>query len=579
MKKNKRNKKNREIFKIVPYYKKYLKLLIATVLLGFSYAVCSFFGTFFKGRLLDSFTNFELSNTLTIAGILCGVMIVVEIVIYFWSEVVLKLNTSVDFDLKHKLLKNLMRLKVENFDSINSGVFVARLNKDTLRLSELFDEIIDDFATILINVSFIVYSFFINIWLALFLLGNVVFLYFYENQKIKRFLVKHSKYKELDELVVGSYGEVVRGIRDIKTLNAKEAMLEKVDKEQMDSITAHREEVHLRRTWNRVREGIKHVLDFAFIALACYLVITKNITIGDFLVLYVYKSNIMSFVGAMASLKERLGSGEVSAQRVFEIIENEKFSKEEYGKIELKKVAGEIEFKSVAFAYNDSAPLFKNLNFVVKPNSVVAFVGKSGEGKSTIIDLVNKSYETTKGQIFIDGVELKDLSESTIRNNISVVSQSPYIFNMTIENNMKLVKPNASKKEIVEACTRAGIHEFIKNLPEKYDSIIGENGVMLSGGQKQRLAIARALLKKSKIILLDEATSALDNETQDKISSTIKEISKDHTIIMVAHRLSTIINSDVVYVLNKHKIEDFGTHKELLEKSETYRNLYNSFSE
>ena len=135
------------------------------------------------------------------------------------------------------------------------------------------------------------------------------------------------------------------------------------------------------------------------------------------------------------------------------------------------------------------------------------------------------------------------------------------------------------KKEIVEACSRAGIHEFIKNLPEKYSSIIGENGVMLSGGQKQRLAIARALLKKSKIILLDEATSALDNETQDKISSTIREISKDHTIIMVAHRLSTIINSDVVYVLNKHKIETFGTHKELLEKSETYRNLYNSFSE
>ena len=575
----KKNKRKYEIVKLIPFYKKYLKLLIATVVFSGLYALFSFFGTFFKGKLLDSFTNFSLNNTLIIAGILCGVMLVVEVVIHIWSEVVLKLNSSVDFDLKHKVLKNLMRLKVKNFDTINSGVFIARLNKDTSRLSELFDEVTDDLSTILINVSFIVYSFFINIWLALFLLANVVFLYFYENQKIKRFLVKHSKFKELDEQVVGSYSEVVRGIRDIKTLNAKDAMLERVDKEQYDSITAHKEEIHLRRSWNRVREGIKHVLDLAFVGLACYLIVSKNITIGDFLVLYVYKSNIMSFVGSMANLKEKLGSGEVSAQRVFEIIENETFEKENFGDIELKEVVGQIEFKNVGFSYTDSAELFKNINFVVKPNSIVAFVGKSGEGKSTIIDLINKNYGINKGQILIDGVDINQLTEETIRNNISVVSQSPYIFNMTIEDNLKLVKPNATKKEIVDACSRAGIHEFIKNLPEKYSSIIGENGVMLSGGQKQRLAIARALLKKSKIILLDEATSALDNETQDKISSTIKEISKDHTIIMVAHRLSTIINSDVVYVLNKHSIETFGTHKELLEKSETYRNLYNSFSE
>lgn len=205
---------------------------------------------------------------------------------------------------------------------------------------------------------------------------------------------------------------------------------------------------------------------------------------------------------------------------------------------------------------------------------MVAIVGKSGEGKSTILKLITKSYDISDGEILIDNYNINELSEKTIKNNISIVSQSPYIFNLSIKDNIKLANPQATDEEIVEVCKKARIHDVITEMKDGYDTIVGENGVILSGGQKQRIAIARALIKKSKIILLDEATSSLDNDNQEKIKNVIKDLSKDHTVIIVAHRLSTIVNSDSILVLNNHGIIDSGTHNELMEKCLEYKNLY-----
>lgn len=205
---------------------------------------------------------------------------------------------------------------------------------------------------------------------------------------------------------------------------------------------------------------------------------------------------------------------------------------------------------------------------------MVAIVGKSGEGKSTILKLINKSYSTNDGEILIDNYNINTLSEETIKNNISIVSQSPYIFNLSIKENIKLANHQATDKEIEEVCKEAQLHDVIIEMQDGYDTIVGENGVILSGGQKQRLAIARALIKKSKIILFDEATSSLDNNNQEKIKNIIKSLSKDHTVIIVAHRLSTIIDSDCIFVLDNHGIIDSGTHNELIKKCLEYKNLY-----
>ena len=204
----------------------------------------------------------------------------------------------------------------------------------------------------------------------------------------------------------------------------------------------------------------------------------------------------------------------------------------------------------------------------------IAIVGRSGQGKSTLFNLITRIFDTEDGDIYLDDVNIKDLTEESLRRNISVIRQEPFLFNRTIKDNFKVVKPNITLKEIKKYCKMAYLDDYIESLPNKYNTKLGEGGVNLSGGQKQRLSIARALAKESKVILFDEATSALDNQSQSYIKKVIDDLVKDHTIIIVAHRLSTIVDADVIYVVDKGRISDSGTHKELLDKSKVYKTLY-----
>ena len=209
------------------------------------------------------------------------------------------------------------------------------------------------------------------------------------------------------------------------------------------------------------------------------------------------------------------------------------------------------------------------------PNERVAFVGKSGAGKTTIFNLIARLYHTNKGKILLDNYNINELTRDSVRNNMSIITQNPYVFNFSIKDNLLLAKENATMKEIREACKLACIDDFIMTLPNKYETMVGENGIILSGGQKQRLAIARALLMKTEIILFDEATSALDNETQSKIQEAINNLKGEYTILIIAHRLSTVIDCDRIFVVDNGKIINSGSHKELLKNCDYYKNLYN----
>ena len=204
----------------------------------------------------------------------------------------------------------------------------------------------------------------------------------------------------------------------------------------------------------------------------------------------------------------------------------------------------------------------------------IAIVGKSGQGKTTVFNLLLRYFEPDAGVILVDDIPIEDFTEDALRQNIAIIRQDPFIFNKTILENLKIIDPYMSLKKIRKACKEAEIDDYIMSLPNKYDTMIGEGGINLSGGQKQRLAIARALLKDSKIILFDEATSALDNENQAKIKLAIDNLVKNHTIIIVAHRLSTIIDADVIYLIDNGKVVDKGTHKQLLKKNDVYKTLY-----
>lgn len=568
MKKNPNN-----LIRLFKYYKKYKFLSIMVIILSMGYAGISLLSPIYEGKMLGHFENFDKSQILKTALFLVLLRIIIEIVTNLWSRTVLKLNGKVNFDLKSNMLKSLTNVKVKNFDNTNSGLFISRLNKDTTELSELFDYITDDLSGIILNVSFIIYVFFLNVYLGLYLLLNIILVYILTSKKLFYYKRLKKDYKEKDEKLVGLYTDIIRGIREIKNLNLKSVVLQNVNEKQTETIKAEIKSIHTRRTWNRWIKAFQHILDFMFILISVYFITNNSLEISSFLIIFLYKNKVLDLINYISEIREKLADGRVSAQRVFDIITYKSFSKETYGNLDVENINGSIEFKNVKFKY-DSNSLFEDLNFKIDCNKMIAIVGKSGEGKSTILKLINKSYSANDGEILIDNYNINTLSEETIRNNVSVVSQSPYIFNLSIKENIRLANSQASDKEIEDVCKKAQLHDVIIEMQDGYDTIVGENGVILSGGQKQRLAIARALIKKSKIILFDEATSSLDNNNQEKIKNIIKSLSKDHTVIIVAHRLSTIIDSDCIFVLDNHRIIDNGTHNELIKKCSEYKNLY-----
>lgn len=566
-------KDTKSLIKLFKYYKKYKFLCIIVILLSLGYAGISLLSPIYEGKMLGYFENFDKSNILKIALFLMILRIVIEIITNLWSRAVLKLNGKVNFDLKHDMIQSLTNFELKNYDNTNSGMFISRLNKDTSELSELFDYITDDLSGIILNLSFIIYVLYLNKYLGLFLILNIILVYILTSKKLFYYKNVKVKYKQKDEELVGIYTDVIRGIREVQNLNLKDTLLDRINIKQKDVISYDIKKTHTRRTWNRYIKAFQHTLDFIFIILSIYFITNNTLQISSFLIIFLYKNKVLNLIDYISEIREKFADGKVSAIRVFDIIDYNTFTKDLYGNIQLTDIIGNIKFQDVNFQYNNKE-LFKDVNFEIKPNTMVAFVGKGGEGKSTILKLIGKNYKLNSGKILIDDTDINELSENTIRNNISIVSQSPYIFNLSIKENIKLAKPEATDEEIIEVCKKSQIHDDIMAMKDAYSTLVGENGVILSGGQKQRIAIARALIRKSKIILLDEATSALDNNNQEKIKNVIKDLSKEHTIVIVAHRLSTIVDADNIFLLHNHEIIANGTHEELINTSYEYKMLY-----
>ena len=295
-------------------------------------------------------------------------------------------------------------------------------------------------------------------------------------------------------------------------------------------------------------------------------------------------NNFFSFLAAMmlayqpvrslATANMGINQGLSAAKRILPIIDEKNSITEKINSSNLNLDNGEISFKNIYFKYQSSNDILKDINLTIHGGSMTALVGHSGAGKSTILNLIPRFYDANSGQIYIDGQSIYDIKIQSLRSNISLVNQDITLFDDTIKNNIAYANMDASEEEIKKVADLSFCTEFIDQLPNKFDTLIGENGVRLSGGQKQRLSIARAMLKKSKIILLDEATSSLDAETESKIQEAIKNLIKDRTTLVIAHRLSTIVNSKNIYVIHEGKKIAEGTHQELLKSSDIYKNFY-----
>ncbi len=556
------------------FYRKYMGLFICIILLSLLGSGVSVLNPVFEGHMVDQLTQFNIEKIMYYAVCVFCVTVFNQMVYTVWYIVLIKLNKSVKTDIKRDLIISLTELETQNYDKTNSGVFISRINKDANELSSFYNNVVDCLADIISNIGFIIYIGFLNIWVFLFIVVYVLTTFIVENKRIKLWFINRKRWKKADEKVVGTYSELVRGVRDVKVLNLKEAAIAKAEQLQNEAIAISQHFDLTNMWWRRVGQILIAILDFAFIAVCVFLVTNNLMALSTMLIVYIYMGRVRGLINYVINVKQHLVDGELAAERVFEILESTTYKKETFGNTELETVEGNIKFENVTFAYEEGKTLFKDMSFEIKAGQTVAFVGKSGQGKSTILSLIDKLYKVQDGKITIDDVNVNDLTEKSLRDNVTIVMQIPYIFNTTIMENLLLVKPTATQEEIFDACKKAQIHDYILSLPDKYDSMIGENGVVLSGGQRQRLAIARALLKDSKIILFDEATSALDNESQDKIKKVIDDLKRTHTIVVVAHRLSTVVDCDKIVVINNNQVEAEGTHRFLMRNCSVYKELY-----
>ena len=527
-----------------------------------------------SAKVILNITN-EVINQLVISALVVFfIEIILYIMYYFKSFFYRRIYQKTLINIQKSLAKEILNLEIAEIDKNSSGLFIDRLNKDTQDIAGLFMEYTYWISYIITNVGVLFTVFVLNKYLFVYALISSIVVFIINRKRIAKQYEVQKELKVLQESKTGLTSELVRGIRDIKVLNENNTILKQINEKIEETTKKEVKIINIRNFYNYIENNTRAISDLGFIIIGCFLYNKTLLTIPTFVIIYNYQSKIKNLLTGMVQLSEYNKKFSVSANRVFEIIDNVKFKKEKFGNVEIKKLDGNIIFENVSFGY-DKTKIINDMSFEIKPNERIAFVGKSGTGKTTIFNLITRLYKSNKGKILLDGNNINDLTCSTIRDNMSIITQNPYIFNFSIKENLLMAKENATMKEIREACKMACIDDYIMSLPDKYNTMVGENGVILSGGQKQRIAIARALLMKTEIILFDEATSALDNETQSKIQEAINNLKGEYTILIVAHRLSTIIDSDRIFVVEDGKIVDSGSHRELLKKSEIYKNLYN----
>lgn len=572
----KKSKSNffKNIKKTWKYIKESKANLIGYVCVSILEAIIDAIFPLIEAKIILNITNELISQLILSAFAVFILELIIYIIFYLKGFFYQKIYQKTLINLQVAVARETLKLKIKEIDNASSGVFIDRLNKDTQEISELFMEYAYWISYVLSNVGVLVAIFILNKYLFIYALMIAIIHFLINKKRLNKQYQVQKNLKKIQEKKTGLTGELVRGIRDIKILNASQTILNQTTNKIVE---ASKEEIkiqNIRRIYQYLENNVHAISDFLFIIIGCLLYDKALLTIPTFVIIYNYQPKIKNLLMGVSQILEYNKKFVVSADRIYEIIENEKFQKEKFGIKSIKKLTGHIQFQNVVFKYNEKEKIIDGMNFEINPNEKVAFVGKSGVGKTTIFNLITKLYSTSSGKILLDGYDINDLNCDSIRNNMSIITQNPYIFNFSIKDNLLLAKENATMEEVREACKMACIDDFIMSLENKYETMVGENGVILSGGQKQRLAIARALLMKTEIILFDEATSALDNETQSEIEKAIENLKGEYTILLVAHRLSTVVDSDRIFVVNDGKIVDSGSHKELLKKCNFYKNLY-----
>lgn len=569
--------KRLEIFKVLLRYFKNDKLklilyIFLTVVMHFEPLVNAFIWSSVFQALSDGKEAAYILYLVSWSGILilCWVIFLIpRDLLYNYLEKKFMENVSID------LYKKVGDMPAIAFEDIGTGEFINRMYSDPDRILELLNKLIKLTCRLVIAIIIVIISFTISWVVGVELVVLCVAMYILSNIYYPKIKKTQENIKKDSDLYIKVATQNISGIREIKALGIKENINNSVTNIINGLFNKQRNIGVSESFYYGLNNLIFFVIQFIILLTLGLQVFKGTVLFSSFVVLEHYIWRIDEVVESLSEFGVSYNKVIVSLKRIDELLNNKLYKDEKFGTKRIKDKKVLIEFKNVKFKYRDDDELIlKGLNMTLEPNKKIAIVGKSGQGKSTLFNLLCRFFDSTSGSIKLNNINIKDLSEDELRNNISIIRQAPYLFNETIFENFKVVKSDVTLDEVREVCKKAYIDDYIMSLPNGYDTLIGEGGVNLSGGQKQRIAIARTLLKNTKVILFDEATSALDNTSQEYIKKTIDDLVKTHTVIIVAHRLSTIMDADVIHVIDGGRDVAYGTHEELMNSCELYQDLY-----
>ncbi len=589
---------------IAQYLKRYRVWIFLYALLYVIASVGDVFFTILLAKSVELITLASYKKAMINIAFVIGINIVQRFCWYFCSYIYNKKANKIMSELNLDLAKQAFKLNSKTFNDHDTGTFVQRIVDDPARIVDGLATVIDVIMNMATTIVMFIYIATLNIYVSIAFVGIVVIAFIIEYYRVKLRRKHRGIVRKKNDKVNSLTTEIVRSEKDIKSLGL-ENKLSEVSKENYEDYRKARYKLDMTGTnYGTARNAIIGLGTLLTLVLGIYLRQLGLITLATYMIIYSNRGSVWDLVWNIGQLTNLIVDIRVSHDRMFSLYDENEFVTEKFGDKTIENVVGEIEFKAVSYTFREyeykrkrkpakhgregkidySVPpekklvsenkIFNDLSFKITPNTTVAFVGKSGSGKSTILNLMSKMYVVDDGEVLIDGMNINEFNKETLRKTISLVNQFPYIFDMTIKENLLLAKGDATDEEVQEAIAKASLEEFVESLPKGVDTKVGESGIKLSGGQKQRLAIARALLRNSPIIIFDESTSSLDNFAQEEVKKSIDGLKGKSTIVIVAHRLSTIKNVDKIFFLENGEIVDSGTFDELFDKNKSFKSMF-----
>ena len=567
--------------RFLPYYKKYKWILILDLLCAALTTVCELLLPMIVRYITSAATNDISVLTLKTIFSICFIYIILRIIDtmanYYMANTGHVMGVKMESDMRHDLFYHLQSLSYSYFSDAKIGQIMSRITSDLFDVTEFAHHCPENlFITgIKIIVAFVILLG-VNIPLTLIIFSILPLMLFcsmsFRKKMRDAFKASRVQVGEINAQVEDS----LLGVRVVKSFANEDIEIEKFDSGNNRFLDIKKEAYKYMAGFQCTTRFFEGFMYITAVTVGSIFMINGKISPADFVAYLLYITTLLTSIRTLIEFTEQFQRGMTGIERFIEIMDAPAEIKDKDNAIEVESVKGDISFENVSFRYSGSEKdVLTKLNIKISAGESVALVGPSGSGKTTICNLIPRFYDVASGEIKIDGINIKDITMKSLRNHIGVVQQEVYLFSGTVGENIAYGKPGASIDEIIAAAKRAGAHEFISELADGYDTYVGERGVKLSGGQKQRISIARVFLKNPPILLLDEATSALDNESEKIVQHSLEELAKGRTVFTIAHRLTTIKNSDMILVLTENGIEEKGNHEELMNKNGIYSKLYN----